>query len=244
MAEKRQYAHAPITEAVLELRFDETLSQRDMERLHDRFKSAYSTVEMLQEIEMVFEGTKVEPTLRAAGFKMTDRNAVDVLMLKPATFGTIRLAPYEDWERFSGKAKENWELFTKVLGRKRVIRIGCRFINRIDIPNKLLDRQRVTELFLTHITLPSEIGYVVGSFAFGVETVHKVSGAKLIIHSGIAQPPALLEHTSVTLDVDAYWDTEIPLRVDEMWAKADLLRAAKNDVFESSITDELRALFQ
>ena len=244
MADKKHYPRPPITEAVLELRIESPLSTRDMERIRDRFKSTYSIVEELQEIELLFAGVKVELKLRAAGFKMTNRNAVDVLMLKPSTLGTIRLAPYEDWMQLSGQTKENWSLFTKVVGRKQVSRIGSRFINRVDIPNKLLNGRRVTELFRTGVKLASDIRGHIENFSFSMTTIHKASGAKLTIQSAVVIPPPLIEHTSVTLDTDAYWDEAIPLRIDEMWAKADVLRDVKNDVFESSITDELRALFQ
>jgi uncharacterized protein (TIGR04255 family) len=131
-----------------------------------------------------------------------------------------------------------------VVGKKKVNRIGTRFINRIDIPNHVLEGRKVPELFRTNITIAPEIGGDVDNFAFSLNTVHKATGAKLTIQSAIVQPPALLEHTSVALDTDAFWDTEIPLRVDEMWAKADVLQDAKNEVFESSITDRLRELFE
>lgn len=244
MAERRHYARPPITEAVLELRFDDPLSGRDMERIRDRFKSMYPVIEQMQEIDVVFDASKVEPKVRAAGFKMSDKDAVDILMLKSISIGTIRLAPYENWERLSGRAKENWELFTKVVGRKKVNRIGSRFINRIDIPDEMLKARKLSELFRTGIRIAPEIGGGLDNFAFNINTVHNATGAKLTIQSIIVRPPPLLEHTSVVLDTDASWEADIPLRVDEMWAKADILRNAKNDVFESSITDQLRELFQ
>jgi uncharacterized protein (TIGR04255 family) len=244
MAESRHYTRPPIAEAVLELRFDDLLSSRDLERLRDRFKSTYATIEQIQEIDVLFEGSQVQPKVREAGFKMTDRNAVDVIMVRPISFGTIRLAPYENWEQLSGRAKENWDLFTKVVGRKKVNRIGTRFINRIDIPNQLLSGRNVPDLFRTIVKVAPEIGSAVFNFAFSVNMIHKATGAILTIQSTIVQPPALLEHTSVAFDTDAFWEGEMPLRVDEMWAKADILRDVKNDVFENSISDKLRELFQ
>jgi uncharacterized protein (TIGR04255 family) len=244
MAEKRHYPRPPITEAVLELRFDEALSQRDMDRIRDRFKSGYPTIEQLQEIEFTLEGTKLSQRLVAAGFKMTDQGAVNVLMLKALSFGTVRLAPYEQWDQLSGTARLNWDVFTRVVGRKVVKRIGCRFINRIDIPNKMFNGRRLADLFRTRISLAMEIDGATGPFSFSINVIHRGTGAKLLIQSAVVHPPALLDHTSVTLDTDAYWDSDIPLRVEDMWSKADILRDAKNDVFENSITDDLRGLFQ
>jgi uncharacterized protein (TIGR04255 family) len=77
-----------------------------------------------------------------------------------------------------------------------------------------------------------------------VGAIHVETGAKLTIQSGVLQTPALIDHTSFTLDTDAYWDADIPQRIEDMWSKADILRDAKNSVFENSITDKVRALFQ
>jgi uncharacterized protein (TIGR04255 family) len=242
---KQHYNRPPITEAVIEMRFDEVLNERDMERLRERFKSDYATIEQMQELEFALEQTKVvAPKIKPGGFKMTSRDAVDLIMIKSHTLGTIRLAPYETWEHLFGRAQVNWAELTKVVGRKKVNRIGARFINRIDIPERLLEGRTIADYFNTRIVLPAEIGDGVGPFAFSLVTMHKPTGARFVLNCGVIQPPALLDHVSVSFDCDAFWEGEFPLRVDEMWQKADILREVKNDVFESSITDLLRGLLQ
>src|SRR5262245_31764965 len=140
MAESKHYSRPPITEAVLELRFEGQLNARELERVRDRFKPRYPTIEQLQMFEVeIGEGGKATPKFINVGYKMTAKNALDIVMAKTNTFGTIRLAPYKNWEAMRGCAAENWESFEDVLKtRKRVVRIGARFINRIDIPTDLL----------------------------------------------------------------------------------------------------------
>lgn len=246
VAENRRYARPPIIEAVIELRFEGILSPRDMERVRDRFKQRYSTIEQIQLVELMFDPTANNaPKVVNAGFKMTDKNAVDMLMVQPVSVGTIRLAPYETWDNLKGRAEENWELFEKVLNtKKKVVRIGARFINRIDIPTDFLASKDLSEFFPTHIQFGADITRSLGNFTFRAAAVHSGTGAKLTIQSAILEQPALLEHTSISLDIDAYWDTDIPQRIDELWAKADKLREAKNAVFENSISDHVRKLFQ
>jgi uncharacterized protein (TIGR04255 family) len=245
MAEARHYARPPITEAVLELRFEGALTDRDLARARDRFKSAYPTIEKVEQFEVQFKEDKVLPPKRTLShFKMTARNAVDIVMFGRQTLGTVRLAPYENWENLRGSAQGNWETFEKVFGtRKRVTRIGARFINRIDVPEAVVKIRPFVELFRTHIALAPGVAEQIGAFSYAVTAFHKETGAKLGIQAGIVQPPALLEHVSFTFDIDAYWDSEIPQRIDEMWARADILRLAKNDIFEKTVTDELRVLF-
>jgi uncharacterized protein (TIGR04255 family) len=247
MTEKQHYARPPITEAVIELRFEGSLSPRELERVRDRFKARYSTVEQIQMVEVSFDGAKATPKLAAAGLKMIEKDAVNILIVKPISVGTIRLAPYESWEQLRGRAQENWDLFERVLNtKKRVLRIGARYINRIDIPSDLLSSGDYSEFFPSHIQLGPGIARDIGNFSFSVAATHAGTGVHLTIQSAVLAQPALLEHTSISLDIDAFWDQRdaIPQRIDEMWAKADMLREAKNSVFENSITNALRDLFR
>jgi uncharacterized protein (TIGR04255 family) len=243
MADRKHYPRPPITEAVIELRFDETLGDRDMERVRDRFKRTFATVEEMQNIEVSIEGKKIQHKASSAGFKMTAGNAVDVIIINPATFGTVRLAPYESWESLLKTANDNFLLFTKILGRKKVVRLGVRFVNRFDIPNAMIQGQKVNEFLRLGISLSDKITTQIGPYSLVVNAVDRDSGAKLLIQSAVV-PPALIDHASITLDTDAFWDADIPQRLDEMWEKVSVLRDAKNSVFENSITDRLRELFQ
>ena len=63
---------------------------------------------------------------------MTAQNAMDLVLINEDSFGTVRLA--ERWEVLIADARRNFDGFTKVVGRKKIVRMGVRFINRIDIP--------------------------------------------------------------------------------------------------------------
>jgi uncharacterized protein (TIGR04255 family) len=243
MPDQKRYARPPITEAVIELKFNETLDTREMERVREKFKSTFVTVEERKDIEVSFDADKIFHKATPAGFKMTARNAVDVVMINTTSLGTIRLAPYESWDDLIKAAIENFSQFTKVLGRKKIVRIGARFVNRFDIPNAMMQGQKINELLRLGISLSDEISEVIGPYSLVVNAADRRTGAKLLIQSAVTTP-ALIDHTSITLDTDAYLDTDIPQRLDEMWERVAILRDAKNSVFENSITDKLRELFQ
>ena len=243
MPDQKRYVRPPITEAVIELRFGETLSARDMERAQEKFKRQFVTVEERMNVELSIQGQKVTHTASPAGYKLTAKNAADVILITPNTLCTVRLAPYESWDALIELAKEHFDILVKVLGRKSVVRIGARFLNRFDVPNHLIVGADISEFLLLGISLPDSIGKTVGPYSLAVNTVHDNTGAKLLVQSAITVP-ALIDHTSITLDTDAFWDFDIPQRIDDMWAKAEALRAAKNSVFENSITDKLRELFK
>ena len=242
-AERKHYSRAPLMEAVIELRFAAVLSQRDMERLRGRFKSKYISVEEMQTIEVLFEGGKFQSKASPGGYKMTAKSAADVVVVNPYTLGTSRLAPYEGWDPLTEAAKVNFDTFTKTLGRQKVARIGARFVNRIDIPNSILKDQNLTDFVRLGVTLNTEVAQETGSYSVAVNAVHRETKAKLLIQSATILP-VLLDHTSVTLDIDAFWDDDVPQKIEDVWAKFDLLRIAKNAIFETSVTDKARALFQ
>jgi uncharacterized protein (TIGR04255 family) len=188
---------------------------------------------------------EVRTSSRPAGFKMSAKNAIDVILFTRSSFASVRLAPYDRWETFQAKAKENFDGFTEIAGRKRITRIGVRYLNRFDIPLKALEGQPLSQFLKIGVGVPPEITNTFGNFRISLAGIESSTGAHLNLNCGIA-PPALLGHGSISLDIDVYWGGEgqISGRLDEIWASTDVLRKAKNNVFETSITDALRAIIQ
>jgi uncharacterized protein (TIGR04255 family) len=214
-----------------------------MERLRERFKKEYPTLEESRLIEVQIHEGKVAQTDALAGYKLTGASGADLVLINSNGLATVRLPPYDKWETLLASAQANFETFTKIVGRKTAVRIGVRFVNRIDMPDAVIRGSELSNFFRLGISLPDEIGTAIGAYSLAVTTRDENTGAKLLIQSAIA-PPAMLEHTSITLDIDAFWDAEIPQRIDQMWQKTDILRTAKNCAFENSITDKVRELFQ
>lgn len=241
----QRYPKAPIVEAIIDLKVSENFSEREKERLRDRLKRRFPSIEERHTFNVEF-ALNMPPKQKTelAGFKLTAQNGADVVLINDSSFGTVRLAPYDCWDTFLAQAKQNFEEFTKVVGRKSVSRVGVRFINRMDIPNRLIFDRPVTTFFRVGVMVPSDLTGVIGKFSFSAEGVEKTTNTPFILRFSMVTPPPLIEHLSFKLDIDAYWDTEIPARIDEMWDGVQRLRTAKNAIFEQSITDELRSLFR
>jgi uncharacterized protein (TIGR04255 family) len=186
---------------------------------------------------------RVETNSERAGFKMTAENAIDVILINSDSFGSARLAPYDRWENLVAGARSNFETFTKVVGRKQITRIATRFINRFDIPTEKIEGHSFAKFVRVGVSLPIAVSHVIGDYSLAVTGFEVSTGAKFLIQNGTV-PPALLDHISISLDIDAYWDSEIPTRIEEIWEKAETLRDAKNAIFENCITDEMRELIQ
>lgn len=235
------YEHAPITEAVIEIQFADALSDRDLERVRDRFKAAYPTVQQRLNVEVKLEGTKATPKITPTGFQLNAANGQDAILALQRSFSTIRFAPYENWEQFAKRAQENFETYLKILARPVINRIGARFVNRIDIPTKSIIDHDISEFFSTHVNFGGNIRHLY-SFELKARVSEKETGTSVNIRIGTTAP-ALIDHESFTLDIDAFQTDEIPLKLDELWRSFSVLRQAKNNVFETAITDRSKALF-
>ena len=243
MASPLHYDHPPIVEAVIDVKFDEALPEKEFHRLRDRFKTNFPSVEEKKAIHVELTAQGVVTNSTPAGFKMTAKNAVDLVLINQDSFGTERLAPYDRWENLIAAAKANFDLFTKVVGRKKVVRLGVRFINRIDIPKSKMEDRPLTDFITLGIDLPGGLAKQRVGHTLAVSFIEASTGAKVVLQSGHVLP-VLLDHISYTLDIDASWDHDVSNRIDEMWDSVELLRTAKNACFESCITDELRVLFR
>lgn len=235
------YSKPPIVEAVFELRFAELLSQRELERLRDRLSSNLPKIEQQQKIDIEVTNAGANTKVTPIGFKMTSSNALDIVVMQVNQFGSSRMAPYEGWEKFIRTAKANYDDFTKIVGRKTITRIASRFVNRLDIPVAEMQGADILEFVRFGVTMPEELSKTIGPFSVAVNFI--VDNVKILAQCGVS-PPALLDHVSLVLDIDAFVDNDIKPHKDAIWEVASTLRAAKNRVFETSITDRVRAYFQ
>lgn len=240
------YDKPPITEAVVEVRTDQLLDARELERCRERFKRQYAKVEVQNEVNVLVADTgTVSHAVKIIGYKLTAASAVDVLILQPGVLGTIRLAPYQGFDSLLAVAKENFETFTKIAGRRRISRLAIRTINRIDVPNKVFAQAGSWSAFVkVQPSLPPEVAVAPQAYYINVQAPYAAGGGvKLNLQTGPVNT-VLLDHQSLQLDVDVSYEGEIPARIDEMWDKFSELRLTKNTIFEACITDAARKLFE
>jgi uncharacterized protein (TIGR04255 family) len=239
-----KYARPPITESALEVRFRAPSSAREMERLRDRFKRRYPAVDEQKQVEVRVDTTGVATSSKLAGYKMTAGNGCDIILVHLAALGTIRLAPYEGWEGLLRTAQENVETMTKIANRQDITRLGARYINRIDLPEAVFSGRSTASFLRVGVAIPRELSTVVGPYSLSASFKESSTGVNILVQSAIVQPPPLIDHVSLLLDIDASVEADLPTRIDGVWAVADKLRQAKNAVFEACITDDARRLFQ
>lgn len=243
MVERHQYPKPPLLEAVLELRFEQNFAEREFIRLRDRLQRAYPTVEELRTFEAKLEAQGAVKDQGLAGFRLTAKSSVDVVVLQQNALITSRLAPYYGWEQLTAQAKANYEAFEKIVGFRRLVRIGARFVNRIDVPNKSLSDRHIGDLLNIKIEMPAGSASSRGPYSLAINFIHHGSGLKVLAQVAVGDP-VLIEHTSVFVDLDCAIDHDIPTNIEQVWELVDTMRDPKDDIFESILTPEVRELFQ
>jgi uncharacterized protein (TIGR04255 family) len=235
------YKHPPITEAVLELRFKSAASMEMIEKAVRRAAPRYFYTDPDNAVQLNINPEKQAPEILAQwqGTKLSTLDRADIVIFRTSAYVCSRLSPYPGWDAFRKHAQEGWEDWKKVAGPTEVVRIGLRYINRIDVPAQVVK----VEDYLTIVPLMPELGFgPITSYAMQIIRPLTVDDCYLILNSGPIAPP-LLDHLSISLDIDIYRESDIPRREDELWALIDKMRFHKNRVFESLITDKARELF-
>ena len=130
------YPKAPITEAVIELRIGHDVELTALEKIARRLKHHYAKSEPMRQVGFVIDNTGGSVSLRedAAGFRLNSDDQAEIAMLSQRFLTTARLPPYPGWEALRDRAKANWVEWRSLTPSHPIVRIGVRFINRIDIP--------------------------------------------------------------------------------------------------------------
>jgi len=241
MADLQRYRKPPITEAVIDFGFS-PVSENDLQRISQRFKSRYSKIEGVLKLDVNINNGVASAKASPNGFKMTAANGCDVIMFDRQHFGTIRLAPYEGWESLITDCKNNFASLEKIINRTTVNRIGVRYVNRIDVPLAMAESRPIYDFLITSFQLPPNLGGPLSEYTCAATFTLPKSDLKCRFQSAIV-PSILIDHRSITLDLDVFLDANIPIKRDDFWEKLEDIRDKKNQLFESSITPLARGLF-
>lgn len=241
------YSRAPITEAVIELRTEPGAADKDLDRAHRKMKGeAYPQAQKLEEVQLMLD-TKNPEAARAVStgirqYRLSSEDGADVVILATGSLTTSRLAPYRGWEDLLRRAQAAWKLWRDECGKRPLVRVGVRYLNRVDIPEAEVGAGVDPQHYFTlGVMRPQELSMPANEYVAVVRMGLKDPpyGLRLAIE---AQPPVLIDHVSFKLDLDLSLEVELPKRDDDLWARLEDMRVHKNRIFESLITDKVREL--
>jgi uncharacterized protein (TIGR04255 family) len=244
-ATRAPYKRPPITEAVIEFRFQSLTDRSLIEKAARRFKRKYPVAELGLEFQVMLEPQPQQLTHRIqnqwSGLKLSSADRADVVLLRPFSLTTSRLAPYTGWEDLRDRAVETWSLWKKTAGFTPLARIGVRYLNRIDVRDEG-GPISVDDFILVTPRLPERDWPPMTNFAIQVTRPLGLDDCFVILNAG-SVPSPLLDTFSFLLDIDIYRETDLPMKDKELWELVERVRAHKNEMFELCITDRARELF-
>ena len=239
------YKRPPITEASFEIRLSDPLEDAKLQALEKRLKSRFASSEPTVDFAVGFDVKRREAITdeRDHGYRLESKDRADIVLIKSRSFVCSRLAPYGGWEAFLEKCQESWGVWKRVMGARKVERIGLRYINRIDISmvyNKKID----VEDYLTVVPKYPEPDTIASFNRYTMQVVGVMESRDfdLAINTSIVPSP-LVDHVSVVLDLDVFRQRDVPQSDTKIWEMANVMREHKNRVFEACVTDASRELF-
>jgi uncharacterized protein (TIGR04255 family) len=250
LAEQETYPHAPIIEAVLDIRtrLSSPLSDESLTQLYEGEKDAYPTIRFPFNIQFKFEKKDVvaEPTtdtsVAVTGKIFASKDELQLFQARQDGFSHNRLAPYTDWASFQAEARRLWDKYRNVAKPAVVEMLGLNFINKILVPVG----GEISDYFRTYVELPKELPQITDIHNFLIQVSDPDSSAKIAISTSLG-PSNEAEKLAVTLNVQSFIHVSRALgqvTEDEIWGTFDKLRTLKNLAFESSITEKTRATFR
>lgn len=128
----------------------------------------------------------------------------------------------------------------EVAGLRKIVQLGVRYINRIDIP---LDRPiiRYEDYLTINLSLP-ESWDGINNYGWRIEKTYREQGFHAIVQSAVIAPE-IPNHAAFLLDIDLLRQQDIPSRLEDVLLFLAKMRDLKNEIFELSITDTARASF-
>ncbi|QOF71840.1 TIGR04255 family protein [Aminobacter sp. SR38] len=240
------YRKAPIVEAIIDLRVNTPVEAAELDRLAKKLGVRYPNHSEVKGVEVLIESASNQVGVKHsnAGYRLTSNDQADICVINATGVTTSRLAPYGGWEALVESAHENWDAWTKISGNSQAVRVGVRFINRIDVPRDADGNVLVFDYIRLRPEFPSISSHPLFGFAAQISTKLDNPKWSVTLNSGVIVPPPLLSHISFLLDIDVYRDEDLPRNAKKLWETIGEARELKNDLFEKMITDLSRRLFQ
>lgn len=236
------YNAPPIIEAVIQFRYAEPVSKALQAKLLRRLKREY-----LNELALQAVGANVNFEKQEAAFvaepqsRLSSLDETDVLTVHATTLTWSRLAPYQGWDALLDRVRRDMQIAHEVTGLRKIVQLGVRYINRIDVPiNGPITRY---EDYLTiNLSLP-EVWDGISNYGWRFERPYGQLTALAIVQSAIIAPE-IPNHAAFLLDIDVIRKEDIPAKVEDIFLLLGKMRVLKNEIFELSVTDTARASFE
>lgn len=231
---------APIQEAVIQLS-GRAGGDWDEQRITSILKEKLPTFSKTQSLRGIMAEMRLQQGATTAheskdlgwlGLVMRPDDEKQVLQFQRDFFAYSRLSPYPGWESFSETALTMWKIHQEVAAPSEVVRVGIRFINRIDLPieGKL-------ENYL-HAPPIEPVGMDFPYLNFLHSETLAVPGGEYAIQITKTIQPSIDQDPSkfgLIIDIDVFTLQLSSIDTDELNLRLGKMRSLKNKAFFGSL---------
>lgn len=243
---ERVYAKPPLVEAVVEFRFSggEAWSESTFILLNERFSVEYSgqpRVTGQLQLDATVDGkevtTSAKHTPHAVLFCSAD--GAKAVGVGDNLLSIHALAPYPGWDRFLARVRAAFELYVGVVKPTGISRVAVRYIDRITLPEKA---GALADYFVVMPPKPRSMFPFLSAFHIVLQTFDQDENIAMLTLS--SSEPDDTGSTVVLYDLNLVRDFPEQEPLDRWEQHAEALHQRQKDIFEESITDQMRKLFQ
>jgi len=242
--------HAPIVEAVIDVRAraEGAWVEQGVRRHFEQILSGYAYLDSQQTFQGEFEikaGQPPRQSVRELGLKGVRFRSTDerhIAQFNRDGFVFSRLQPYESWEQLSREATRLWQFYAELARPTEIQRVGVRYINRIQLPQRELQFEDYIE---PAPQPPRGLALPFGGFMHqDTLGVPGYSYAINVIRTVQIPPNLESEGIALVLDIDVFTLQAFNLGKDAIEQRLQEMRWLKNKVFFGSITKKALERFQ
>ncbi|MGE3171797.1 MAG: TIGR04255 family protein [Planctomycetota bacterium] len=227
---------APIVEGLIDIRVEPSASASGtaLKAAADELAAEFPSRSELHAFVAQFQiaPTPPAPALTTAdtpqGFILRSLDEKWVAQFRVDGFTVSRLHPYSDWEELKTKTAALWSRYLAAAKPAKVVRIACRYINRVPLPVG----ESFDKTFLTSFAVGPSLPQSVAGYLLRVALPFEEQNALAILTQSLEG-----NATDCILDIDVF--SENPQGIDQasLWDKLGNLRDIKNRIFFGSFTE-------
>lgn len=240
----RHYSRAPIVEAIIDLQAvaPAGIGLEELREIHKSLIDKYPTLVNTSNMTITsdFQGGTfgASGSEEKIGFVFISPDGKQSVSMKLDGFRFSRLAPYDTWEAMRDEARSLWDVYRSIVKPAEVSRVAVRYVNRIDIPTPFRDFR---DYFRTFPEVSTDLPQSLSFYSMSLHIPQLVSNTFLILNQ-VLLPPQKPDFASVIIDIDVFRDNAGCASDEEVWELLEVVRNAKNEAFEASITNSAREL--
>ncbi|WP_009632152.1 TIGR04255 family protein [Synechocystis sp. PCC 7509] len=247
-------ANSPIVEAIFDIKVElsdefqvnELLAFR--EKVGGKYPNNKPQMEFLGQLNFeVNLPLEIQSSSSHLGFIFISDDEKKIAQVKLDGFTFSQVKPYQNWKDFYEEAYKLWQFYVEIAAPKAVKRVALRYINRILIPSaeqiNLKDYMRILP------ETPDTFSVTILDYFLRIVVANQEdSNVRAIINQTIPRDDQLdLEKDSIPLilDIDVFQENDLTMDDTEIRnIFENKLRKFRSKIFDESITDKTRSLFQ